>query len=85
MLQLFDDPNSTRIPIMLQEGEEATYSVPFRSNDRSPDWITSFLKMLKEKSKYNYEVPLRFFIPICNNINKENLQCLIHLFTCLLF
>jgi len=31
-------------------------------------------KMLKEKSKYDYEVPLRFFIPICNNVNKENLK-----------
>jgi len=31
-------------------------------------------KMLKGKSKYNYEVPLRFFIPICNNIDKENLK-----------
>jgi len=30
-------------------------------------------KILKGKSKYNYEVPLRFFIPICNNINRENL------------
>ena len=30
-------------------------------------------KVLKGKSKYDYEVPLRFFIPICNNINKENL------------
>jgi len=31
-------------------------------------------KILKEKSKYDYEVPLRFFIPICNNIDKENLK-----------
>ena len=31
-------------------------------------------KILKGKSKYNYEVPLRFFIPICNNIDKENLK-----------
>ena len=30
-------------------------------------------KILKGKSKYEYEVPLRFFIPICNNIDKENL------------
>ncbi|EKQ52248.1 MULTISPECIES: hypothetical protein [unclassified Clostridium] len=25
------------------------------------------------KGRYEYEVPLRFFIPICKNINKENL------------
>ena len=31
-------------------------------------------KVLKEKSRYNYEVPLRFFIPICNNVVKENLK-----------
>ncbi|MCE5221157.1 MAG: hypothetical protein LLF98_07795 [Clostridium sp.] len=31
-------------------------------------------KVLKEKCRYDYEVPLRFFIPICNNINKENLK-----------
>ena len=31
-------------------------------------------KIIKGKSKYDYEVPLRFFIPICNNIDKENLK-----------
>ena len=31
-------------------------------------------KILKGKSTYDYEVPLRFFIPICNNIDKENLK-----------
>ncbi|OOM76267.1 hypothetical protein CLPUN_27680 [Clostridium puniceum] len=31
-------------------------------------------KILKEKSRYDYEVPLRFFIPICNNVDKENLK-----------
>lgn len=31
-------------------------------------------KSLKEKARYDYEVPLRFFIPICNNIDKENLK-----------
>lgn len=31
-------------------------------------------KMLKEKSRYDYEVPLRFFVPICNNVDKENLK-----------
>ena len=31
-------------------------------------------KIIKGKSMYDYEVPLRFFIPICNNIDKENLK-----------
>ena len=31
-------------------------------------------KSLKEKARYDYEVPLRFFIPICNNVEKENLK-----------
>ena len=31
-------------------------------------------KIIKGKSTYDYEVPLRFFIPICNNIDKENLK-----------
>jgi hypothetical protein len=30
-------------------------------------------KILKGKSEYDYEVPLRFFMPIFNNIQKENL------------
>lgn len=30
-------------------------------------------KMIKGKSTYDYEIPLRFFGPICNNINKENI------------
>ena len=31
-------------------------------------------KSLKEQARYDYEVPLRFFIPICNNVDKENLK-----------
>ena len=31
-------------------------------------------KIIKGKSRYEYEVPLRFFIPICKNIDKENLM-----------
>lgn len=30
-------------------------------------------KFIKGRVRYNYEVPLRFFIPICKNISKENL------------
>lgn len=30
-------------------------------------------KSIKGNSRYDYEVPLRFFIPICNNIEKENM------------
>lgn len=29
-------------------------------------------KVIKGKSRYQYEVPLRFFVPICNNIGMEN-------------
>lgn len=31
-------------------------------------------RVMKGKAKYEYEVPLRFFIPICTNIEKENLK-----------
>lgn len=31
-------------------------------------------KKLKEKARYDYEVPLRFFIPIFNNVEKGNLK-----------
>lgn len=30
-------------------------------------------RTIKGKSAYQYEVPLRFFVPICNNISKKNL------------
>src|SRR5471030_414048 len=30
-------------------------------------------KIIKGKSKYDYEVPLKFFVPICNNVEKENI------------
>jgi hypothetical protein len=30
-------------------------------------------KIIKGKSRYEYEVPLRFFVPICKNIGRENL------------
>jgi len=29
-------------------------------------------KAIKGKSRYEYEVPLRFFVPIYNNVDKEN-------------
>jgi hypothetical protein len=29
-------------------------------------------KIIKGKTRYQYEVPLRFFVPICNNVSKEN-------------
>lgn len=29
-------------------------------------------KFIKGKSRYEYEVPLRFFVPIYNNVDKEN-------------
>lgn len=31
-------------------------------------------KLIKGKSGYEYEVPLRFFIPICNNVDKKNIK-----------
>ncbi|WP_035302032.1 MULTISPECIES: hypothetical protein [unclassified Clostridium] len=30
-------------------------------------------KIIKGKSRYQYEVPLRFFVPICNNIGEGNM------------
>jgi len=30
-------------------------------------------KIIKGKSKYDYEVPLRFFVPVCNNVEKEKI------------
>lgn len=29
-------------------------------------------KVIKGKSRYEYEIPLRFFVPICKNVGKEN-------------
>lgn len=30
-------------------------------------------KPLKKGARYNYEIPLRFFMPICSNLNKNEL------------
>ena len=30
-------------------------------------------KALKKGARYNYEVPLRFFVPICSNVAKDEL------------
>lgn len=30
-------------------------------------------KVIKGKARYQYEVPLRFFVPICSNVDRENL------------
>ncbi|NSB42023.1 hypothetical protein B0P06_001794 [Clostridium saccharoperbutylacetonicum] len=30
-------------------------------------------RTIKGNSRYEYEVPLRFFVPICNNVEKENI------------
>lgn len=31
-------------------------------------------KIIKGRTRYDYEVPLRFFVPICNNIDRKNLK-----------
>lgn len=31
-------------------------------------------KAIKGRTRYDYEIPLRFFVPICNNIDIENLK-----------
>ena len=31
-------------------------------------------KQLKKGSRYSYEIPLRFFIPICTNVDKKELM-----------
>jgi hypothetical protein len=67
------------IKIKLEKNKSGKIAFKLKINDRYRQNILfkralMESKILKEKSKYDYEVPLRFFIPICNNIDKENLK-----------
>ena len=67
------------IKIKLEKNKSGKIIFKFKIDDKDKDNVLFKRalvesKSLKEKAKYDYEVPLRFFIPICNNIDKENLK-----------
>lgn len=51
MLQVVGTPGSDSVPKMLQEGEEATFLLPFNLEKNEDDWIVKFTKYLNEGGK----------------------------------
>lgn len=51
MLQVFGIPESDNVPKMLQEGEEASFFIPFNLQGNDEDWIVRFPKYLNEGGK----------------------------------
>lgn len=67
------------IKIKLEENKSGKIIFKLKIDDKNKDNVLfkralMESKSLKEKARYDYEVPLRFFIPICNNVDKENLK-----------
>lgn len=52
-IQIFKNPGYDDVPKTLEEGEDATFGVPFNLNNDDEDWIVSFPKAVTEKSKSN--------------------------------
>lgn len=67
------------IKIKLEKNKSGKIIFKLKIDDKNKDNILfkralMESKSLKEKARYDYEVPLRFLIPICNNVDKENLK-----------
>lgn len=65
------------IKIKIQKGknEEPIFKVNIKDDDigKFPFLRRPIIEGKKIKGRYNYEIPLRYFVPIVNNINKDNL------------
>lgn len=67
------------IKIKLEKSKKGNIIFKLKINDKE---INNILfrraimesKIIKGRARYNYEVPLRFFVPICKNVDKSQLE-----------
>lgn len=61
----------------LEKNKSGKIIFKLKIDDRDKDHILLKRALMESKlikGRYQYEVPLRFFVPICKNISKENLK-----------
>lgn len=67
----------TRIKLEKSKNGKIIFKLKITEDDRNNILFKRALmegKVIKGNSRFNYEVPLRFFMPICKNVDKENLN-----------
>jgi hypothetical protein len=65
----------TRAKLEKNKSGKIVFKLKIDDNDKTNILFKRALmesKIIKGKSRYEYEVPLRFFVPICKNVIKEN-------------
>ena len=62
MIQLFGFPESANVPVTLQEGEDATFLVPYRYRGNDDDWIVDFPKKLVGNEKHEIIKSLKVWV-----------------------
>ena len=66
-----------KIKLEMNKSHKIIFKVKLDEKDRGNLFFRRAImegKQLKEGSRYNYEIPLRFFIPIFSNIDKNELM-----------
>ncbi|GAA0754296.1 MULTISPECIES: hypothetical protein [Clostridium] len=63
-----------KIKIQKVKEEQLIFKISLKENDieRYPLLKRPIIEGKQIKGRFNYEVPLRYFVPIINNINKED-------------
>ena len=65
-----------KIKLEINKNRKIIFKVKIDEKDKETYFLEELLwkgNLLKKGSRYNYEIPFRFFIPICSNINKNEL------------
>ena len=65
-----------KVKLQVDKSGKVIFKLKIDEKDRSRILFKRALmegKALKKGSRYNYEVPLRFFMPICSNVDKTEL------------
>ena len=65
-----------KVKLEMNKSRKIIFKVKVDEKDRGNMFFRRAImegRQLKKGSRYNYEIPLRFFIPICTNVDKNEL------------
>ncbi|GAA0085353.1 hypothetical protein UT300007_17920 [Clostridium sp. CTA-7] len=64
-----------KFKIQKDKNEEPIFKIRIKNEElvNYPFLKRAIIEAKKIKGRYNYQVPLRYFVPLVNNINKDNL------------
>lgn len=65
-----------KVKLEINKNRNITFKLRLNEKDKENIFFKRAImegKVLKKGSRYNYEIPLRFFIPICSNVKEGQL------------